>query len=93
MKECDNIKEHCVQILRQLDSLLERRDGNRIQFIKSEIESIDNYSDDNDKINEICERVLKHLDMPNRRQDDWKFGIIKSKIELIQNNLNKQITN
>lgn len=90
MKECDNIKEHCVQILRQLDSLLERRDGNRVQFIKSEIESISEQND-NDKINEICERVIKHLDMPKRRQDDWKFGIIKSKIELIQKNLKEQI--
>lgn len=75
-----DIDNHCQQIIRQINSLLKRRNDNRLIFIKSQVERIiDN--DNKDSIKEICDTILRHLDIPMRRSDDWKIEIIKHKIK------------
>lgn len=72
-------KKECEQIIRQLDSLLERREDNRLIFIKNEVENIIE-CDNQEEINDICEIILRHLEIPMRRMDDWKLDVVKHKI-------------
>ena len=78
----DKFKEHCKQIYRQLDSLMERRTNNKLILIKSQIDNIiDNPN--KDEVKKLCTSIIKQLDVPLRRLDDWRIEIIKEKVKII----------